>query len=45
MFGTDIENVVIIMGVVNGFPAVFQKSIYEFIEPLANRVNLFYNSN
>lgn len=42
MFGTDIMQGVIIMGVENGMPMVWKKNIYEFIEPLANRIDEFY---
>jgi hypothetical protein len=42
MFGTDIQQGVIIMGVENSMPMVWKKQLYEFIEPLALRIDEFY---
>lgn len=45
MFGTDIENMVILMGVENKLPMVFKKKISEeLVEQLFNRVTQFYAS-
>lgn len=42
MYGTDIMQGVIIMGVENGLPLVWKKDLYEFISPLATRIEEFY---
>ncbi len=45
MFGTEIEKMVILMGVENKLPLVFKKTISEeLIEQLFNRVTKFYSS-
>lgn len=42
MTGTLIENIVIIMSVEKGLPSVFQKSIYDYVVPLNEKINKFY---
>lgn len=45
MFGTEIENMIILMGVENKLPMVFKKTITEeLVEVLFNRVTNFYSS-
>lgn len=44
MFGTDIRQGVILMGVENGLPLMWKKDLYECITPLANRIEGFYQN-
>lgn len=46
MFGVQIDQIVIIIAVERGMaPMVFVKDRYEYIEPLAKRINTFYKEN
>jgi ATP-dependent exoDNAse (exonuclease V) beta subunit len=44
LYGTNIEKGVIIMGVANGFPLVFEKDLIPYVGQLMERIEKFYNS-
>jgi len=44
LYGTNIEKGVIIMGVVNGIPMVFEKDLIPYVGQLIERIEKFYGS-
>jgi genome maintenance exonuclease 1 len=43
-YGTDIQKGVIIMGVADGLPLVFEKDLMEYVGPLLERIDTFYKN-
>ena len=43
LFGTDIEQGVILMTSDGGFPQEFKVNLLEYVEPLVERIQLFYD--
>lgn len=43
-YGTNIQKGVIIMGVAEGIPLVFEKDLMEYVGPLVERIEKFYES-
>ncbi len=44
LYGTNINKGVIIMGVSENIPLVFEKELLQFVGPLYDRIQIFYNS-
>lgn len=44
MYGTDISNGIILMTSDAGFPQEFKVNLADYVEPLCDRINLFYKT-